>query len=257
MYARTDRQPNPMFEHLVAEFSASQRQFEQNMHVIHRRESRTPRRDPYLGVTIHTARNTFTGRIFDLMRDGDSVTLCTAPIECRDHFDPTDAVFINVGAIEAIEVTESFACTFEVGITRDNLHEVLNSFHASATEHKDEDSCAGAAIKRAVDAWSGTQSQMRNVNLDAAERHWLGFCSRTGNELGVEQQVPGSRQEWYRSTVESDIDAGQSRHYGEMAFRHMHHGMPSDYLYADTRQAVQRAYRAHLAPSSDPWAQSD
>lgn len=256
MHARTDR-PNPMFEHLVAEFNASQRQFEQNMHAISRRESRTPRRDPYLGVTIHTGRNTFTGRIFDLLRDGETVTLCTATIECRDHFDPTDAVFINVEAIEAIEVTESFTSTFEVGITRDNLHEILNSFHASAANRGDEDSRAGIAIKRAVDAWSGTQSGMRNNNLDAAERHWLDFCSRAAGELGVEKQSPGWRQEWYRSTIERDIDADQTHHYGEVAFRHMHHGMPSDYLYADTRQAVQRAYRAYLSPSDDPWAQSN
>lgn len=253
MYPR-DVEPLPaLFEHLLAEFNASDQQFEQNMHVIARRDGQRPRRNSYLGVKVHTARSTFAGRVFDLPRDGKSISLCTARIESQDQFAPADAVFISMSAVEAIEITESFALTFEVGIRRENLHEILNSFHASATTHDGEtDARAGVAIKRAVDAWSGTNSGLRNANFDVAERRWRDFCFRAATELGVEQRSPGWRENWYRSSIEADTDG---HHFGEVAFRHMHHNMPSDYLYPDTRAAVEQAYRTFIIPTNDPWAQ--
>jgi hypothetical protein len=245
MYPRSrDHQPpHPMAESLRAEFDASASQFEQNKYMATRRDGKYTEGDHYLGVVITTARATVTGRIFDIYGDGSALEVVTGEGTIRHLIDSTDIVIVNIAAVETIKITESFKGTFEVAIPRESLTTLLNDIQLQkglldAIPSDDLPNADGEAFFGAMEQCRATLIDgIQESNIDIAQRHWFDFTLREANIHGRDRLHPAP--DFYTSRVEADTEGA---HLGEVTFRHTFDGMPSDYLYADTRLDVQDAY---------------
>lgn len=252
---RDDKAPHSMIEAFAAEFKRSAAQFDKNRYFLTEAGMWT-QRDHYLGVCITTTSGAVhVGRIFDFYDVDETLTLITAPIDVRARVDLSDIVFIDVSRIESIEITEAFDTAFEVTFTRDDLNQVLDNLSSGTLEatqalHGLDADFTALFVEALTDVLGERLASPARQSLIEARNAWNHFKVRhhlsNGRRFPANGHVEGPAHlnasgvsEWYPSLVERDHDG---THIGEVIFRLLADGMPSDYLFPDTRTAVETAY---------------